>query len=118
MDFVKELLSVLFVLAICVFIIWLAYISTKAIAKSGLIRQQSTRNIEILESMTIGREKQLVIARVCGEMLLLGVTPNHIELISSLDSEGFEGEKEQTQPTAPMPFSDALKKVMKDKFKK
>lgn len=117
MDFVKELLSVLFVLAICVFIIWLAYISTKAIAKSGLIRQQSTKNIEVLESMTIGRDKQLVIARVCGEMLLLGVTQNHIELISTIDEEQFL-EEEKQKPDGPMPFSDALKKVMKDKFKK
>ena len=117
MDFVKELLSVLFVLAISVFIIWLAYISTKAIAKSGLIRQQSTKNIEVLESMTIGRDKQLVIARVCGEMLLLGVTQNHIELISTIDGEEFV-EEQKPKADGPMPFSDALKKVMKDKFKK
>lgn len=119
MDFMKELLSVLAVLCICVFIIWLAYICTKTIAKSGLVRKNATKNIEVLESMQLGRDKQLVICRVSGELLLLGITPQHIELISTLDREGFENtEKEESPQTAGMPFSEALKKTIVKKFGK
>ena len=64
------------VLLVFILIIYLAYFATKKMGKRLSIKGVANKNIKILESVSIGQNKSIVIIESAGKVLLIGVTQN------------------------------------------
>lgn len=92
-------------------ILVLAYWATKVIGR-GYAAAGTGRMIEVLDRMGLGQEKQLLVVKAAGKVLLLGVTAQHIEKLEELDADAL--------PQAPSPpqsgmFFAALKSALEQK---
>lgn len=98
-------------------IIYLAYFATKKMGKRFSIKGVGNKNIKILESVSIGQNKMIMIVETAGKTLLMGVTQNEITLISELDGNLIEKQENNSQAGG-MEFSKAFKTVLEQKFGK
>lgn len=80
-------LSIAYALAMFVLVVAMAYFSVRWLGKRYGLSGKSTGNIEVLDRMPLGQDKALIIVRVAGQTLLLGVGAHHVELICTLDQE-------------------------------
>lgn len=117
MENLKTLLSVIFCLVMFALILYLAYVTTKLIGKRYSVNGKSIKNLKILESISIGADRQLLIVKTCGKYLLLGATSHNVSLITELDKDELCEEINENNFQT-MSFSDALKKVCTEKFSK
>lgn len=117
MDFLKNVLTVLIVLAMFVGILYLAYVTTKFIGKRYSVNGKSYKNLKVLETIAVGPDRQLMIVKTAGKYLLLGATPQNISLITELDQSQIT-DTISDDIAQPMSFTEALKKVTKEKFLK
>lgn len=108
--------SVLGVLIAFVIILFCAYIATKFIGKRMTIRSVGNKNINIIESVSLGQNKALLIVESAGKTFLLGMTQNKISLISELEGEKIISHDKSTGET--MEFSKAFKTVLENNFGK
>ncbi len=98
-------------------VIYLAYFATKKMGKRFSIKVVGNKNIKIIESISIGQNKMLMIVETAGKTLLMGVTQNEITLISELDGDLIEKQENDSQ-SGGMEFSKAFKTVLEQKFGK
>ena len=105
------------VLLLFIFIIYLAYFATKKMGKRLSIKGVANKNIKILESVSIGQNKSIVIIESAGKVLLIGVTQNEITLICELD-ENMIDKSEDDKNVGGMEFSKAFKTALEQKFGK
>lgn len=96
-------------------VIVLAYISTKYAGKKFSVKNTGNGNIRIIDRLPLGADKSLLIVNSAGKTLLIGVTPQHIELICELD-ESMICEAADGSGTT-QDFYSVLKKNL-EKFKK
>ncbi|MBU9739375.1 flagellar biosynthetic protein FliO [Diplocloster agilis] len=105
-----ELILKLFIyLVVLVGVLYLAYITTKFVAK-GAGPKGMSGNIQILEKTPLGRDSCLLIVQVQERYLLLGVTPSGIEKLQELDH--YEPKKSVT--AADSDFAKLLAGRLKD----
>lgn len=107
--------SVLGVLIGFAIILYLAYMATKIMGKRMTINGKGNKNIKILESVSLGQNKALMIIEVTGKTLLIGITSNEITLVSELDSKNLKIEDNEKNAET-MEFSKAFKKVLENNF--
>lgn len=92
-------------------ILFLAYWATKVLAR-GYAAGGTGQLIEVLDRMGLGQEKQLLVVKAAGKVLLLGVTAHHIEKLEELDADALP------QPVSPPQggaFFAALKSALEQK---
>lgn len=118
MDILKDVLSVIFMLVMFALILYLAYVTTKLIGKKYSVNGKKFKNLKVLETISIGADRQLVIVSTAGKCLLLGATSHNVSLICELDENKLENFEDQQNPMQTMSFSEALKRVCEDKFSK
>ena len=70
MDIVKSVFSLIFGLILFAGILYLAYISTKLIGKRYMLSGKGGRNLKILETVSVGRDMTIAIARA-GERIFV-----------------------------------------------
>ncbi|MBE6836838.1 MAG: hypothetical protein E7509_02420 [Ruminococcus sp.] len=117
MELIKSVLMVIAVLVMFVAILYLAYVTTKFIGKRYIVKGKQFKNLTVIETVAIGPDRQLMIVKSAGKCLLLGATPQNISLITELDEEMIKDiPDEMTSET--MSFSDALRRVTKEKLGK
>ena len=68
-------------------VIVLAYISTKYLGSKYSVRNSKSENIKIIERLPVAQDKSLMIIKSAGKTLLIGVTAQHIEMITELDED-------------------------------
>jgi flagellar protein FliO/FliZ len=95
-------------------ILYLAYIATKFLGKRMTIKSSGNKNIKIIESVSLGQNKSMMIIETAGTVMLIGITANGINLISELDGDNLKSEKSDNAET--MDFSKAFKKVLENNF--
>ena len=117
MELFKSVLSVIVVLVMFVGILYLAYLTTKFIGKRYSVKGKQFKNLSVLETVSIGPDRQLVVIKTAGKCLLIGSTPQNISLITELDEDKLS-EIPDEQPTQTMSFYEALKQVTKEKMTK
>ena len=108
-----EILSAIGVIVVLVLVMFLAYYATKWLGKKHMVQGGSSRNMEVLERIALGPDRQLMIVRVGEKHMLLGVTAQHIEFICDIAPEDLlpdVGTKPETS------FSAALKNVLKNQW--
>jgi flagellar biosynthetic protein FliO len=106
MLFVRLALSLAMVLGLVGGITWL-------LRRRGLLRPAgvgaSSGKLEILDRKALGKATSLVLARVGGQSLLLGVSGDRIEMLS--DAPGLDAAW-TTEPTPPTPFTETTHLTM------
>ena len=92
-------------------ILFLAYWATKVLAR-GYTAGGTGHTIEVLDRMGLGQEKQLLVVKAAGKVLLLGVTAHHIEKLEELDAGALPEPPPSPQSGA---FFAALKSALEQK---
>lgn len=80
-------------LVLLVAIFFGAYWFTKTMGKRYQLGQSSSGGIELLVRQMLGKDQMLLVIRTGGRVFLLGVTPQHIELIEELNAAEYEDVK-------------------------
>ena len=114
MDIVKSVFSLIFGLILFAGILYLAYISTKLIGKRYMLSGKGGRNLKILETVSVGRDMTIAIARAGERIFLVGITPDRINLLSELKEDDLltpysETPENSTERAGNISFKDALK---------
>lgn len=97
-EIIESVLGVLAAIAGFAIILYLAYLTTKFAGKRYAKGTGGGENLRLIESLPLGQDKYLMLAKAGDRLLLLGVTGQRIELISELDEESLKPEKEAAQP--------------------
>lgn len=87
---VENILGVLAAIAGFALILYLAFITTRLIGKRYGTGTRGGKNLKLLESLPLGQDKYLMIARAGDRTMLLGVTAQKIELLTELDESTLE----------------------------
>ena len=108
-------------LLIVVVILYGAFWATKFIGQ-GYASASNSRNMNIVEQVTIGRDKSIAVVKAGDSFYLVGITPGSINLISQLnDDDKVEFEKSfyagqlNNNNIAKPPFKDVFEKMKKRK---
>lgn len=106
-----EVLRLIGALLVIVVIFYLAWLVPRVVAKRGRIGTFAGRRLRVEEKIPLGKDTQLVLARVDGRVLLLGVTPGGITRLGDLDPLPDE-------PPAPVsevrPFADIFREAVSE----
>ena len=97
-------------------ILYLAYISTKLLGRKISVRSSSGRKLKILDSVSVGQGKSLIIVKAGEKTFLVGAASESINLISELDSSEYA--EDETPSESGMDFKTAFKKVLENNFGK
>lgn len=97
-------------------VILAAYYVTKLVAKTGGVQRKGT-GIKQLGSLSLGRDKSVTIVEIGDTAYILGVGPQHIELLDKKNREelGLDRE-EKLQPG--MTFATSFKEELNKRLKK
>lgn len=89
--------SVTFVILVLCFVLFLAYLTTKWLAKrTG--GASVGGNIKIIERQYVGQDRSIVIVQVEEQTMLLGITPQQITKLADLDGDALIGSENPVQP--------------------
>ena len=83
-----------FVIACFLGLAWL----TRKLRLSGFQTSASTRSMQMIETLPVGREEKICIVKIGSEYKVLGVTPQQISLLDTLDQ--FETQPSEKKPQA------------------
>lgn len=89
-----------------VLILLLAYWAVRILGR-GFAANSMGRMIQVLERISLGADKQLLIVKTADRVFLLGVTAHHIEKLEELQSDKF-----------PVPLSPQREESFLDIFKR
>ncbi len=81
-----------FYFIVMVAILIAAYLTTKFISKKGA--RGVSRNIRMVDRMTVGRDKHIMLIEVGGKNLLVGVTNQAINVLGDIDGTALKFQKE------------------------
>ncbi len=96
-------------------ILYLAYISTKLLGKKFSFKSGGNRKIKILDNVSVGQGKSILIVQTGTKTFLVGAAAESINLISELNSEEFITEEEPTEQSQ-IDFKTAFKTVLEKNF--
>lgn len=97
-------------------VIVLAYIFTRYIGNRFTAGNGKSENIKIIDKTAVAQDKSLMIIKTAGKTLLIGVTPQHIELISELDGDKISEVKSELMENKD--FYSILKNTVSDMIPK
>lgn len=69
--------------------------------------------VRVLERVMVGPDRSLLVVRAGEDVLLLGVTPQHIERLGELDPDLYPEEEEAGEAVKPTDFSAALQNAVR-----
>jgi len=92
-DYLKATLLIILIIAA-------AYYVTKFVA-SKTTGPRGGGEIRIRSAVSLGKDRQLVIAEIGGKAYLLGVTPQHVELVGELDPQKLDSGRPEESPEPP-----------------
>ncbi len=102
--------NIISLILIFIFVLALAYFSTKIIAKYQSNTLNSKSNIKIIESFRVGNNKYIAIAEIAGQYYALAIGKDEINLIGTLDKDNII-DRQSTYNVNKTSFKDILSKV-------
>lgn len=115
---ISQIGTVIFTLAGIALILYLAYISTKFLGRRMNIKTGGSRKLQIIDSVSVGKDKSVMIVRAGEKTFLIGAAQGGINLISELDSSEFEVLDIKQDSGTGMDFKTAFKTVLEKKYGK
>ena len=119
----EPLLSLLWALICCAVVLLLAYWFTKHVVGRGRLGNigvpGGAKEMEVLAQLAMGKDQRLCVVRTGGRYFLLGISAAQINCLAEFTPEEAEVWCRQTVDPAQQPpsFSEALQKVLKDKWR-
>lgn len=89
-EIVESILGVIAAIVGFAIILYFAYITTKVVGRRYGTSARTGSNLKLIESLPLGNDKNIMIVKAADKVLLLGVTAQHVELISELDEQTLE----------------------------
>ncbi|MCP1102518.1 flagellar biosynthetic protein FliO [Aequitasia blattaphilus] len=109
----KEMITAIgTLLIICVFL-YMVYFLTRHLGKIGKVRGNA-KYMKILDQMSIGQDRSLMIVQINSEYLLLGATGQEIKVLEKLEEVERVNEGEDSNPELP-DFKQLMEKLTKRK---
>ncbi len=96
MDVIQTISGIALVFGLLAFFYWGAH----RLNGQGRLGGQKGR-IHVVERLSLGDKKSLLLVRVGGETILIGATPNGISVLTSVDPEPREEEVEEEEGGSP-----------------
>jgi len=112
LESLQSILTVLFTLAMLIAVLFLAYFTTRWLGQKSMVGHGS-KNIKIIDRFNLAQDKNLVIVQVAGECMLLGITNQSIQRISSIE----ESSLQIGQPGEENTFSSIFATAIKEKIR-
>jgi len=113
----SEPLSIIGTIILMIAVFAAAYYVSKYVAKHYKPNYGFSKNITVIDSTLISKDRSLLLVKVGGKTLLIGSTPNEFTLLSELDAEQFAASFETAQ--APQnDFISTFRNVLKGIIKK
>lgn len=110
MDLIQVVLSLIGVLGLIIVLLYGLRKLTKRVSVIG------GSKLKVLDRISVGRDGMLLVVSVCGKLMVVGATPNHIEKICDIDmSEDDYTAKSAAQTPAEGSFLAALSTVIANK---
>lgn len=78
--------NVIVTFAAVVLIIYLSYVCSKYIGK-GMNRNGNSHYMRMLDRLAVGQDRYIAVVQVGGKYLLIGVTPEQVNLLRELKEE-------------------------------
>ncbi len=114
---VGKIFTVIATLIIFVVILYLAYITTKMLGKRYSLGNTGNKNIKIIDSLHISTDKMLMIIKVGGKCVLVGVGKEQMEYLCDVDESQLLFSDENLKQGGISDFADILKKTAAEKLK-
>ena len=108
----SAILSVLGGLFLFLLVLVLAWLCSRWLGARFGTGAAAGKSIEVLERMTAGPDRTLLILRAGGKVFLVGSTSRHFDFIGELDAAEFENRPGPAERT-PAPFASALQSALK-----
>lgn len=90
----EKVFTALGILLVLIIILYLSYICTKYVGNKARVGGfgSSAQNIRVVEQRMMGRESSVAIIQAGNRFLLVGVTPQKVNLLTELDEESLSSE--------------------------
>ena len=113
----KEILSLLWALAVTGIILAAAYWFTRnVVGRLAAGRAAQGRQIAVLEQVPVGKDQKLLLARMGGRLYFLAASPGGIQILRELSEEEAAPRLEApAPPAAPDSFVQAMRRVLEQK---
>ena len=83
----REIVSMIGTVILMIAVFAGAYYASKYVGKRYQPRSGASKNLSVLESQTLGKDRSLLIVKAANKVFLVGATPHEITLISELDAQ-------------------------------
>lgn len=107
---IQSILSLIGALVIFILILFLAYFFTKYVGKHYGTSSMGAGHMETLDRIVLGPDRSLLLVRVAGKVLLLGITSQQITRLEELNPELFPQQEGSQKGT--VDFLAVLKKAV------
>lgn len=109
---IQSILSLIGALGIFILILFLAYLFTKYVGRHYEASSGGARYMETLDRVMLGPDRSLLLVRVAGKVLLLGMTSQQITRLEEFDPALFP-EQQNARLSLSGNFLTELKKAVK-----
>lgn len=113
----SEALSIIGTIVLMIAVFAAAYFVSKYVGKHYRPNYGSSKNITVLESTVIGKDRSLLLVKVGEKAFLIGSTPNEFTFLSELSFDQFASDSE-TEQALPNDFITTFRSVIKSKLKR
>lgn len=113
-DGLSSVMSIITLVLIFIFIVLLAYFTTRFIARYQSNISNKRSNIHILESTRVCNNRFIAIAEICGNYYIIGIGREEITMLDKLDSETADRLKKsygQNQTASAIDFKEILSRI-------
>lgn len=81
--------------------------------KMNLIKVKSNKSIKLIDSLSLGGKEKIVVAEINHVVLVLGITPNHINTLHMFPHAAITDTKQNEKANQFFEFSDFINTVTK-----
>lgn len=106
----REIVSMIGTVILMIAVFAGAYYASKYVGKRYQPRSGASKNLSVLESQTLGKDRSLLIVKAANKVFLVGATPHEITLISELDAQQISESTENVP--ARKDFSSVLRSAL------
>lgn len=91
----KEILSMAGTLALMLAVFAGAYFVSKLVGKRYSVLSDTAKNLSVIESLSIGKDRSLLVIKAADKTFLIGVTERQIAMLCELDPKDFPESAEE-----------------------
>ena len=112
-----EVLQVIGTIVLMIAVFAAAYLVSKYVGKHYKPHYGFSKNISIIDSTAVGKDRSLLLVKVGEKAFLIGSTPHELTFLSELSADQFTAESD-TEQALPKDFISTFRGVLKSRLKR